>query len=55
MGRYLDQFQSAHCLLWDESLGLYVHGCDVSRLADWAESQRQEEAGVYGAAQRGGS
>ena len=35
----VDQFQSAHRLLWDESLGLYVHGCDVRRLADWADPE----------------
>lgn len=33
----IDQFQSAHRLLWDEKLGLYIHGCDVSRKADWAD------------------
>lgn len=33
----INQFLSAHRLLWDESLGLYVHGCDVSRKADWAD------------------
>ncbi len=33
----VDQFLSAHELLWDEALGLYVHGCDVSRRADWAD------------------
>lgn len=33
----IGQFLSAHALLWDESLGLYVHGCDVSRRADWAD------------------
>lgn len=33
----MDQFQTAHRLLWDERKGLYVHGCDVSRRADWAD------------------
>lgn len=33
----MDQFQSAHHLLWDERKRLYVHGCDVSRRADWAD------------------
>lgn len=33
----IDQFLNAHRLLWDESLELYVHGCDVSRKADWAD------------------
>lgn len=34
----IDQFQSAHRLLWNEHSGLYLHGCDVSRRADWADS-----------------
>ena len=33
----IGQFVSAHRLLWDISLGLYVHGCDVSLKADWAD------------------
>ena len=33
----LDQFQSAHKLLWDERLGLYMHACDCSREAEWAD------------------
>lgn len=33
----IDQFVSAHRLLWDQKLGLYLHGCDVSRKADWAD------------------
>lgn len=33
----IDQFQSAHRLLWNEETGLYLHGCDVSRKADWAD------------------
>lgn len=33
----IDQFQSTHRLLWEDALGLYVHGCDVSRKADWAD------------------
>lgn len=32
----LDQFQSAHRLLWSGEKGLYLHGCDVSRQAVWA-------------------
>ncbi|MDO4268872.1 MAG: glycoside hydrolase family 88 protein [Eubacteriales bacterium] len=33
----MDQFAGAHKLLWDEKLGLYVHGCDVSRKAAWSD------------------
>lgn len=33
----LDQFQSAHDMMWREDLGLYLHGCDVSRKAEWAD------------------
>ncbi len=33
----MDQFQSAHRLLWNEDTGLYLHGCDVSRKAEWAD------------------
>lgn len=33
----MDQFESAHRLLWSEDKKLYVHGCDVSRKADWAD------------------
>lgn len=33
----LDQFQSAHRLLWDERLGLYRHANDCSREAEWAD------------------
>lgn len=36
-GDIITQFQEAHRLLWDERLGLYVHGCDTSRKADWAD------------------
>lgn len=47
----VDQFQSAHCLLWDESLGLYVHGCDVSRLADWADPETGRSRCVWSRAE----
>lgn len=33
----LDQFESAHRLLWNEESRLYLHGCDVSRRAAWAD------------------
>lgn len=35
----LDQFQSAHRMLWDPQRGLYLHACDVSRRADWADPE----------------
>ena len=34
----IDQFQSAHRLLWNENLGLYMHANDCSRTAEWADS-----------------
>lgn len=33
----IDQFESAHRLLWNEEKGLYMHACDVSRKADWSD------------------
>ena len=33
----LDQFTSAHKLLWDEQLGLYRHANDCSRKMEWAD------------------
>lgn len=47
----VDQFQSAHRLLWDESLGLYVHGCDVSRLVDWADPETGRSRCVWSRAE----
>lgn len=47
----VDQFQSAHRLLWDESLGLYVHGCDVRRLADWADPETGRSRCVWSRAE----
>ena len=41
----MDQFQSTHRLLWDGKTGLYLHGCDVSRKADWAEPRGMEPGG----------
>lgn len=43
----LDQFQSAHRLLWNESTGLYLHGCDVSRKADWADKETGRSLSVW--------
>ena len=43
----VDQFLSAHRLLWDESLGLYVHGCDISRKADWADPATGRSTSVW--------
>ncbi|MFV0466876.1 MAG: glycoside hydrolase family 105 protein [Lachnospiraceae bacterium] len=33
----IDQFKSAHELLWNDQTGLYLHGCDVSKTMDWAD------------------
>lgn len=33
----MDQFQSTHRLLWSQETQLYIHGCDVSRKAGWAD------------------
>ena len=35
----MDQFASAHKLLWDEKLGLYRHANDRSRKMDWADPE----------------
>lgn len=43
----MDQFQSAHHLLWDEKKGLYIHGCDVSRKADWADPDTGRSPSVW--------
>lgn len=43
----LDQFKSAHELLWDEKKKLYIHGCDVSRQADWADPKTGRSPGVW--------
>lgn len=43
----LEQFQSAHKLLWDEKRGLYIHGCDVSRKADWADPETGRSLSVW--------
>lgn len=33
----IDQFQSAHTLLWEPETKLYRHACDCSRKAEWAD------------------
>ncbi len=43
----LDQFESAHELLWDEKKKLYIHGCDVSRQADWADPKTGRSPAVW--------
>lgn len=41
------QFQSADRLLWDENRGLYVHACDVSRKAEWADPATGRSPAVW--------
>lgn len=41
------QFQSAHRLLWDGTLRLHVHGCDVSRKAKWADPVTGKSPAVW--------
>lgn len=43
----IDQFQSAHRLLWNEEKHLYIHGCDVSRKAAWADPQTGRSPAVW--------
>lgn len=43
----MDQFQSAHKLLWNEETKLYVHGCDVSREADWSDPVTGRSSAVW--------
>lgn len=43
----LDQFRSAHTLLWDDALGLYRHACDCSREAEWADAQTGQSPAVW--------
>ena len=47
----MDQFQSTHRLLWDGKTGLYLHGCDVSRKADWADPATGRRPGVWSRAE----
>ena len=43
----LDQFASAHALLWDETLGLYRHANDCSRKAEWADQVTGKSPAVW--------
>ncbi len=43
----LDQFQSAHTLLWNEKLGLYMHACDCSGQAEWADPETGRSPAVW--------
>lgn len=43
----IDQFQSAHRLLWNESLGLYMHANDCSRTAEWADPVTGQSPSVW--------
>lgn len=43
----LDQFQSADRLLWDGGLGLYLHACDCSRRAEWADPATGRSPAVW--------
>ena len=43
----LDQFQSAHTLLWDEKLGLYRHANDCSRRMEWADPVTGQSPAVW--------
>lgn len=43
----LDQFQSAHRLLWDSGRGLYLHACDCSRQAEWADPETGRSPAVW--------
>ncbi len=43
----VNQFQSAHQLLWNKELELYIHGCDVSGKADWADPVTGQSPAVW--------
>lgn len=43
----LDQFAAAHNLLWDPARGLYRHGCDCSRQAEWADPATGQSPAVW--------
>ena len=43
----LGQFQSAHKLLWNEGLGLYMHANDCSRKAEWADPATGQSPAVW--------
>lgn len=43
----LDQFRTAHALLWDEALGLYRHANDCSRRMEWADPATGQSPAVW--------
>ena len=43
----IEQFQSAHRLLWNEDLGLYMHANDCSRMAEWADPATGKSPAVW--------
>lgn len=43
----LDQFKTAHELLWNEELGLYMHANDCSRQAEWADPATGKSPAVW--------
>lgn len=43
----IDQFQSAHTLLWEPKAKLYRHACDCSRKADWADPVSGKSPAVW--------
>ena len=43
----LDQFKTAHELLWNEELGLYMHACDCSRRESWADPATGRSPSVW--------
>ena len=51
----LDQFTSAHKLLWDEQLGLYRHANDCSRKMEWADPVTGQSPVVWLRAEAGSS
>ena len=42
-----DQFQNAHKLLWNKSLGLYMHANDCSHRAEWADPVNGQSPAVW--------
>ncbi len=43
----MDQFASAHRLLWNAKLGLYMHANDCSRQAEWADPVTGQSPAVW--------
>lgn len=43
----IDQFQSAHTLLWEPGTKLYRHACDCSRAAEWADPVTGKSPAVW--------